>query len=242
MTGTPGWVIGDRELDGAVGRGRDRRGNRGGAAILTALACRLPAQAGRVPGRRPAPAALAGSMVMLPFQPDAVLRRQEPRLLEPPARRLGRLGRCCARSPTSPTASRWQLLVLTLIAPITGFSISLILSVIYGRLINQRPLITWRRDRARAGARGGPSRPSSTAGRSPLPAPAATPASPAVLGIVLPRHDRCSAPGRRCTTRSTTSSRSRSRPTGSNGSRRRRPALSSPCCATSSIRISCSTP
>jgi signal transduction histidine kinase len=34
-------------------------------------------------------------------------------------------------------------LVLTLIATITGFSMSLILSVIYGKLINQRPLITW---------------------------------------------------------------------------------------------------
>jgi len=34
-------------------------------------------------------------------------------------------------------------LVLTLIATITGFSMSLILSVIYGKLINQRPLVTW---------------------------------------------------------------------------------------------------
>ena len=36
-----------------------------------------------------------------------------------------------------------SFLVLTLIATITGFSISLILSVIYGRLINQRPIVTW---------------------------------------------------------------------------------------------------
>ncbi|MEO6387310.1 MAG: histidine kinase [Croceibacterium sp.] len=34
-------------------------------------------------------------------------------------------------------------LVTTLIATITGFSISLILSVVYGRLINRRPIITW---------------------------------------------------------------------------------------------------
>ena len=34
-------------------------------------------------------------------------------------------------------------LVLTLIATITGFSISLLLAVIYGRLIKQRPLVTW---------------------------------------------------------------------------------------------------
>lgn len=33
--------------------------------------------------------------------------------------------------------------VILLIATITGFSISLVLSVIYGRLINRRPLITW---------------------------------------------------------------------------------------------------
>ena len=36
-----------------------------------------------------------------------------------------------------------SFLVLTLIATITGFSISLILSVIYGKLINKRPLVTW---------------------------------------------------------------------------------------------------
>jgi signal transduction histidine kinase len=36
-----------------------------------------------------------------------------------------------------------SFLVLTLIATITGFSISLILSVIYGKLIKQRPLVTW---------------------------------------------------------------------------------------------------
>ena len=34
-------------------------------------------------------------------------------------------------------------LVIILIATITGFSLSLILAVIYGKLINQRPLITW---------------------------------------------------------------------------------------------------
>ncbi|MGZ3173464.1 MAG: sensor histidine kinase, partial [Croceibacterium sp.] len=36
-----------------------------------------------------------------------------------------------------------SFLVLTLIATITGFSISLLLSVIYGKLIKQRPLVTW---------------------------------------------------------------------------------------------------
>jgi len=34
-------------------------------------------------------------------------------------------------------------LVLTLIATVTGFSVSLILSVIYGKLMNRRPLVMW---------------------------------------------------------------------------------------------------
>ncbi|MEO6153385.1 MAG: histidine kinase, partial [Croceibacterium sp.] len=37
----------------------------------------------------------------------------------------------------------WQFLVVLLIVTITGFSISLILSVIYGWLIKQRALLTW---------------------------------------------------------------------------------------------------
>jgi sensor histidine kinase YesM len=36
-----------------------------------------------------------------------------------------------------------DFLILVLIEAVTGFSISLILSVIYGRLINLRPLVTW---------------------------------------------------------------------------------------------------
>lgn len=36
-----------------------------------------------------------------------------------------------------------DFVITTLIAAITGFSISLILSVIYGRLIHMRPLVTW---------------------------------------------------------------------------------------------------
>ncbi|WP_324828876.1 sensor histidine kinase [Qipengyuania zhejiangensis] len=36
-----------------------------------------------------------------------------------------------------------DFLVIILIATITGFSLSLILAVIYSRLINQRPLVTW---------------------------------------------------------------------------------------------------
>ncbi|WP_421850952.1 sensor histidine kinase [Novosphingobium sp.] len=40
-------------------------------------------------------------------------------------------------------AQPWSFLVIVLIATITGFSISLILSVIYRALINRTPLITW---------------------------------------------------------------------------------------------------
>jgi two-component system LytT family sensor kinase len=40
-------------------------------------------------------------------------------------------------------AQPWSFLIIVLIASITGFSISLILSVIYRNLINRTPLITW---------------------------------------------------------------------------------------------------
>jgi two-component system LytT family sensor kinase len=40
-------------------------------------------------------------------------------------------------------AQPWEFLVLVLIEGITGFSISLILSVVYGWLIRQRALVTW---------------------------------------------------------------------------------------------------
>jgi len=40
-------------------------------------------------------------------------------------------------------AQPWSFLIIVLIATITGFSISLILSVIYRALINRRPLLTW---------------------------------------------------------------------------------------------------
>ncbi|MEO0031785.1 MAG: hypothetical protein RIS94_1543, partial [Pseudomonadota bacterium] len=40
-------------------------------------------------------------------------------------------------------AQPWNFLIIVLIATITGFSISLILSVIYRALINRRAIITW---------------------------------------------------------------------------------------------------
>lgn len=56
---------------------------------------------------------------------------------------IGWGGAALFRAMTNIANGRPEQLVLTLIATVTGFSISLILSVIYGRLINQRPLITW---------------------------------------------------------------------------------------------------
>lgn len=57
---------------------------------------------------------------------------------------IGWGGAMVLRAVTSAANDRpWSFLVIVLIATITGFSVSLILSVIYGRLINSRPLITW---------------------------------------------------------------------------------------------------
>ena len=52
-------------------------------------------------------------------------------------------GSALLRATTNIANGKPEQLVLTLIATVTGFSISLILSVIYGKLINRRPLITW---------------------------------------------------------------------------------------------------
>ncbi|MGC1271134.1 MAG: histidine kinase [Croceibacterium sp.] len=57
---------------------------------------------------------------------------------------IGWGGAMVLRAVTSAANDRpWSFLVIVLIATITGFSVSLILSVIYGRLINSRPLTTW---------------------------------------------------------------------------------------------------
>jgi hypothetical protein len=73
---------------------------------------------------------------------DAVLRQQEPRLLAPAIPWLGRRHVLRAMSIIA-NAQPWSNLVILLIVTITGFSISLILSVIYRALINRRPIITW---------------------------------------------------------------------------------------------------
>ena len=81
-------------------------------------------------------------MAMLPFSPAPFFANKD--------RAFWRLqfigwGGAALQRGMSAIANGQQLdyLVLVLIEAVTGFSISMILSVIYGRLINLRPIITW---------------------------------------------------------------------------------------------------
>lgn len=57
---------------------------------------------------------------------------------------LGWIGALLLRGMSSlANAVPWSFLIIMIIATITGFSISLILSVIYRALINRRALVTW---------------------------------------------------------------------------------------------------
>jgi len=56
---------------------------------------------------------------------------------------IGWGGSALLRAMTNIANGKPEQIVITLIATITGFSISLILSVVYGQLINRRPLVTW---------------------------------------------------------------------------------------------------
>jgi len=56
---------------------------------------------------------------------------------------IGWAGSAVLRAMTNIANGKPEQIALTMIATVTGFSISLILSVVYGKLINQRPLITW---------------------------------------------------------------------------------------------------
>src|SRR5690606_25927394 len=56
---------------------------------------------------------------------------------------IGWGGSALLRAMTNIANGKPDQIVLTLIATVTGFSISLILSVIFGHLINRRPLVTW---------------------------------------------------------------------------------------------------
>jgi len=81
-------------------------------------------------------------MSMLPFQPTPFFADKNSAFWRLQA--LGWGGALMLRAATSiANGLPWDWLVVVLIAAITGFSISLILSVIYGQLINRTPLITW---------------------------------------------------------------------------------------------------
>jgi sensor histidine kinase YesM len=105
---------------------------------------RLPLRrrAQRTATPQPAEGADAGAVSMLHFQPAPFFGDK--------SRAFWRLqlagwgGAALLRAVSAIAGGQqWDALVLVLIATVTGFSISVILSVIYGWLINQRALLTW---------------------------------------------------------------------------------------------------
>lgn len=81
-------------------------------------------------------------MAMLPFQPSPFFADKNRAFWRLQA--LGWGGALLLRAATSiANGLPLDFLIVVLIFAITGFSISLILSVIYSQLINQRPIITW---------------------------------------------------------------------------------------------------
>ena len=81
-------------------------------------------------------------MAVLPFRPTPFFGNKDRAFWQLQA--LGWGGAMLLRAMSSlANAQPLSFLVLILIASITGFSISLLLSVIYRYLINQRPLVTW---------------------------------------------------------------------------------------------------
>jgi sensor histidine kinase YesM len=86
-------------------------------------------------------AARAGSIAMLPFTPAPFFADKNRAFWR--LQLVGWSGAALLRATTNIANGKPEQLVLTLIATVTGFSISLILSVIYGKLINLRPLVTW---------------------------------------------------------------------------------------------------
>ncbi len=81
-------------------------------------------------------------MAMLPFQPSPFFADKNRAFWRLQA--LGWGGAFLLRAATSIANDLpFDFLIVVLIAAITGFSISLILSVIYSNLINRKPLVTW---------------------------------------------------------------------------------------------------
>ena len=80
-------------------------------------------------------------MAMLPFSPAPFFADKNRAFWRLQA--IGWGGSALLRAMTNIANGKPDQIVLTLIATVTGFSISLILSVVYGHLINRRPLVTW---------------------------------------------------------------------------------------------------
>src|SRR5690606_6242250 len=118
----------------------DRRRNRGGKPVLSWLTSLSRPAAARRATRNPAPSN-AGSMAMLPFTPAPFFADKNRAFWR--LQLVGWGGAALLRGMTNIANGKPDALVTTVIATVTGFSISLILSVVYGRLINRRPIITW---------------------------------------------------------------------------------------------------
>lgn len=80
-------------------------------------------------------------MAMLPFSPTPFFADKNRAFWR--LQLIGWGGSAVLRAMTNIANGKPDQIVVTLIATVTGFSISLILSVIYGKLINLRPLVTW---------------------------------------------------------------------------------------------------
>lgn len=80
-------------------------------------------------------------MTMLPFAPTPFFADKNRAFWR--LQLAGWGGAALLRATTNIANGKPEQLVTTLIATVTGFSISLILSVIYRKLINRRPILTW---------------------------------------------------------------------------------------------------
>ena len=80
-------------------------------------------------------------MTMLPFAPTPFFADKNRGFWR--LQLVGWGGAALLRATTNIANGKPEQLVTTLIATVTGFSISLILSVIYSKLINRRPIVTW---------------------------------------------------------------------------------------------------
>ena len=81
-------------------------------------------------------------MAMLPFRPTPFFADKNRAFWR--LQLIGWGGAALVRAASSMANERpLTFLVVVLIATITGFSISTVLSVVYGQLINRRPIITW---------------------------------------------------------------------------------------------------